>query len=344
MSRFFVGQASRLPGRAEASVKRASESLALRIFARLSVLLLGLLSIAAAPAPLTEIQNANDPLRRIEARATLDTFDIRLSGEVKLTLTVEGPGPLSVTPSKPLLAKGNLWRVREDGLPVREVSGKREKWTQVFRLSPLVPGKTEIAISPLSVRAGGEADASITWKDQSLFVDVKTSIESPTVESLRPATDIEQLPPPPPIEGHSSPGWFAVVPLLLLLAGLGVFIARRKRTPLAPRDAAWAERELAASNLTPDRCAMVLRQYLAFRLSIPAEVKTTPELAGALQGEERLSSTAISEWQDLLNECDAARFSGTSAEVAGLADRARSLVSSAESLLNSTTPAPSSTS
>ena len=56
-----------------------------------------------------------DPAKRIEARAAIDAGEIRLSGEVKLTLTVEGPGPLSVTPSKPLLTKPNLWRCARMG-------------------------------------------------------------------------------------------------------------------------------------------------------------------------------------------------------------------------------------
>ena len=179
------------------------------------------IACAATPAPLVEKRGD------IEARATLDQFDIRLSGETKLTLSVEGPGPLTVTPSKPLLAKANLWRVREDGLPLREVNGGREKWSQVYRLSPLVPGKPEVAPGPLIVRAGGMRDIVIDWSNQSsLVVQVRTTVDSPSPEALRPATDIEQL--PPSVTVRDSSGWlFAIVPGLLVLSAIGIFLGRR---------------------------------------------------------------------------------------------------------------------
>jgi hypothetical protein len=291
---------------------------------------LALLGVAAAPPALVEIRNAGDPAKRVEARAELDPGEIRLSGEVKLTLTVEGPGPLGVTVPKPFLTKANVWRVREDGLPVREVlPNGREKWSQVFRLSPLVPGEPKVPLGPLTVRPGGEQDLVIEWKSEPA-VRVVTNIESPTPDALRPATDIEHLPPPPNIE-RGPPRWlFAIVPVLLALAAVGLFLGKRKRPAGAPRDAAWAGRELAAGDLTADRCAAVLRQYLAYRFGVPAETRTTPELAAGLRADGRLPDEVVGEWQAFLDECDAARFSGTAANVAGLADRARALVAEAE--------------
>ncbi|HKB00676.1 MAG TPA: hypothetical protein VKD90_00590 [Gemmataceae bacterium] len=291
---------------------------------------LALLSLGAAPAPLVEVRNAGDPARRVEARAELDTGDIRLSGEVRLTLTVEGPAPLGVTPPKPFLTSSNVWRVREDGLPVREVlPNGREKWAQVYRLSPLVPGEPKIALGALTIRPGGEQDLAIEWKAEPV-VRVTTNIENPTPDALRPPTDIEHLPPTPPVEHGSSPWLFAIVPILLVVAAAALVLAKRKRPPAAPRDADWAERELAAAGLTADRCAVVLRQYLAYRFGVPAETRTTPELATALRANDRLPDATVAEWQAFLDECDAARFSGTAASVAGLADRARALVARAE--------------
>jgi hypothetical protein len=291
---------------------------------------IALLTLGAAPAPLVEIRNAGDPARRVETRAELDTGDIRLSGEVRLTLAVEGPAPLGVTPPKPFLTKSNVWRVREDGLPIREVlPNGREKWSQVYRLSPLVPGEPKVALGPLTIRPGGEQDLTIEWKTE-LVVRVATSIENPTPEALRPPTDIEHLPPTPPVERGSSPWLFAIVPILLVVAAAALFFAKRRRPPAAPRDAAWAERELAAAGLTADRCAVVLRQYLSYRFGVRAETRTTPELSTALRADGRLPGAVVAEWQAFLDECDAARFSGTAAAVAGLADRARALVAGAE--------------
>ena len=288
--------------------------------------------VGAAPPPAVVRLNTGDPATLIEARAQLDTAEIRLSGEVKLTFTVEGPGPLSVTVPKPFLTKPGVWRVREDGLPLREVlPGGRERWAQTYYLSPLIPGEPRVALGPLTVRAGGGSDLNIPWEEDKLpAVRVTTAIESPSVDALRPPTDIEPLPPEPPAEGHST-GWlFAVVPGLLAASALLLLFARRKRTPRTPRDAAWAQRELAAADLTADRTAVVLRQYLAFRFGVPAEFRTTPELAAALGAEDRLPADAVADWRSLLEECDAARFSGTAASVAGLADRARALVERAE--------------
>jgi hypothetical protein len=295
-------------------------------------LALTLISIAAAPPPLIEVRNANDPAKRIEARATLDAGEIRLSDEVKLTLTVEGPGPLGVTPSKPLLLKANVWRIREDGLPIRELlTGGRERWTHSYRLSPLVPGEPKVELGPITVRPGGEQDIVINWSGKEpLAVRVVTSIENPSIESLRPPTDIEQLPASASMDSTSSPWRFAVVPALLLLSAIAIVLARKKRAPPAPRDAVWAARELSVPGLSADRCAEVLRQYLADRFGLSAETRTTPELAAVLIAPGRFPADLVANWQTLLNECDVARFSGTDAAIAGLADRAKALVKSAE--------------
>lgn len=292
---------------------------------RLGFLFIAILSLAAASPPL--IDKRGD----IEARATLDTDEIRLSGEAKLTVTIEAPGPLSVTQPKPLLIKAGLWRIREDGQPTREIAGQREKWTQVYRLSPLIPGKPEIALGSYAVRAGDGRDVALDWNNQSLTVQVKTAIESPSLESLRPATDVEQLPPPPKVESTSSPWWYLIVLALLMLAGALVYFARRKRTPATPRDAAWVLKELSDDNLSADRCAAVLRQFLAYRFSVPAEMRTTPELANALRGHEQLSVDVVTEWELLLKSCDAVRFSGSTGIVPGLVERARALVTATES-------------
>ena len=179
-----------------------------------------------------------------------------------------------------------------------------------------------MSLGPLTVRAGGGNDLSVAWDEDKLpAVRVTTAVESPSVDALRPPTDIEPLPPEPPVEGHST-GWlFAIIPGLLAASALLLLFGRRKKTARAPRDAAWALRELAAGDLTADRCAVVLRQYAAFRFGVPAGFQTTPELVAALGAENRLPADAVADWRALLEECDAARFSGTAAAVAGLADR-----------------------
>lgn len=289
--------------------------------------------VLAAPPPPTVVRlNTSDPANMIEAQAALDADAIRLSGEVQLTLTVEGPGPLSVTTPTPLFTTPGVWRVREDGLPLREVlPGGRERWSQVHFLSPLIPGEPKVALGPLTVRAGGGSDLAVVWEEDWLpVVKVTTAIENPSPEVLRPPTDIEPTPPDPPVPTRSRSWLFALVPGLLLASAILLVFGRRKKSPAAPRDAAWARRELSAPDLTADRTAVVLRQYLAFRFGVPAEFQTTPELAAALSTDNRMPADAVTDWWSLLDECDAARFSGTAASVAGLTDRARALVERAE--------------
>ena len=291
--------------------------------------------VSAPPPPAVVRLNTSDPANMVEARAQFDADTIRLSGEVKLTLTVEGPAPLSVTAPKPLITTPGVWRVREEGLPLREVlPNGRERWSQVYHLSPLVPGEPKVALGPLTVRAGGGTDLAVAWEENRLpVVKVTTAIENPTVEALRPPTDIEQTPPPPPAPPRSRSWLFALVPGLLVASAILLLFGRRKKSPTAPRDAAWALRELSAPDLTADRTAVILRQYLAFRFGVPAVYQTTPELAAALSTDNRLPPDAVSDWRSLLDECDAARFSGTAATVGGLADRARALVERAEAAM-----------
>lgn len=286
-------------------------------------------ALAAAPPPVVEIR------RDIEARATFDRGEIRLSGEVELRLTVEAPGPLSVTPAKPFLEAGS-WRVREVGLPVREIMDNgREKWAQVYRLSPLIFGKVPIAIGPLKVTSGSQPEMIVVWDEaRSAIIHVLEPKMLASVDSLKPPTDLEDVPPPTPDVRDSSPGWFAVVPVLVLVGLILLVVASRKRVPPSPRDAAWAWRELGSSELSPERCAIVLRQFLAFQYAIPAETRTTPELADDLKAEGKLGEDEISEWRTLLDECDAARFSGTAILVASLAERAQAIVYKSAAQLN----------
>jgi hypothetical protein len=296
---------------------------------------LTLISIAAAPPPVVEIRNANDPKNKIEARAEFDSGSIRLSGEIKLTLTVNGPGPLSVTVPKPLITQSNLWRVRDAGLPLREIlSSGRERWTQAYALSPLTVGDPKLALGPLIVRAGDALDLTISWDEEKLpSIHVVTLIENPSAEALRPPTDIELLPPNPTVANGSTNWLFAIVPALLCLSGLAIVLGRRGKRPATPRDAAWAHQELNAATLSADRCALIVRKYLAFRCGVPAEFQTTLELTASLTAADCITNDAVAEWESLLDACDAARFSGTTPSGFGLADHAHRLVDLTEQMI-----------
>ena len=302
-------------------------------FNRLLLSVAALVSVAAAPPAVVEVRNAGDPANALTARAELDAGEIRLSGELKLTLAVEGPGPLEVTPHRPLLAVANVWRVRDEGLPVREVmAGGREKWTQTYRLSPLVPGPdVKIKLAPLTVRAGPARETVIEWRE-AIGVTVVTAVAVPSADALRPPTDIERL--PPPAEGDPvAIGWSAaILPALLIGATVLVVFGRRKPVAAVAHDAAWAQAELAGDTLSPDRCARIFRDYLAFRFGVSAMPMTTPELVAALRVSAAVPASAADRVEALLSECDAARFSGLGDDVEGLAGRAAAVVTACEVL------------
>jgi hypothetical protein len=284
----------------------------------------GLALVAAQPLTITRFPD--DPARKLVATARVDPDAVRLSGEVRLTLTLEGQGPLEVTPGKPLLTNPLTWRVREDGAPIREKqAGGREKWTQAYRLSPLVVGDPKITLAPLTVRTS-DGDLALKW-DGDLAVKVTTTITLPSAETARPPTDIEALPLPPAPPSSTGPWLFAIVPVLLVIAAALIVVVRRKREACVPRDVAWALRELSAGELSADRYATILRQYLAYEYGIPTDATTTPELTTRMRATPAFPQETVPEWQGLFEAFDVARFSGTVAEIQGLADRATALVS-----------------
>jgi hypothetical protein len=271
-----------------------------------------LLVLLAAPEPLEERRGD------IIARAELDRGEVPLSGDVLLTLTVEGPAPLEVAPPRPLLTKASAqaWRVKEPALPTREVlPGRRQLWRQEFRLSPFEAGPSvAVALAPLRVKAGGAAETPITW--EKLLPVTVTTTARPDPKSLRDVTGVEAVPAPPaaPTQDRrpllAVGGGFGLALLLLIVARL---LARRRRRGAAPpvHDAAWAVRELAALPGAPGdfaRVAEVLRLYLRHRFDVPAGLLTSAELRDVLRREVKLAAPLDEELRVILERCDQAKF------------------------------------
>jgi hypothetical protein len=269
--------------------------------------------LLVAPEPLEERRGD------IIARAEIDRGEVPLSGDVVLTLTVEGPAPLEVAPPRPLLTKASAqaWRVKEPMLPTREVlaGGRRQLWRQEFRLSPFEAGPSvAVALAPLRVKAGGAAETPITW--EKLLPVTVTTTARPDPKSLRDVTGVEAVPAPPaaPTQDRrlllAAAGGFGLALLLLIVARL---LARRRRRGAAPpvHDAAWAVRELAALPGAPGdfaRVAEVLRLYLRHRFDVPAGLLTSAELRDALRREDRLPAPLDEELRVILERCDQAKF------------------------------------
>lgn len=254
----------------------------------------------------------------VTARATFDSDKASLSGDIALSLTVEGPQRVEVVPPRPLLTKASSqsWRVREMGLPLVENLEKgRQSWKQEFRLSPYVAGpKIEIELAPLKVKAGGALEMEINWS-QSLEVEVTTSIAQPDPQLLRPITDIEPLPAAPAVP-QVRRHWLIVLAVAIGAVATLAFVfmlAFRggKRDEAIRHDAAWALLELAAIDRNNGfaRLAEIVRLFLRDCLGVPATHLTTTELILSLDQVERIGPPA-SELRQILERCDVAKFNG----------------------------------
>jgi hypothetical protein len=289
---------------------------------------------------LTEIR------RDIVVRAVLDRDKVKLSGEVvALTLSVEGPDRVEVEPPRPLLSKASSlsWHVRETGLPTVELLEKgRTRWKQQFLLSPFEGelGKTikvTIELAPLKVKAGNQAPMTISINDTAA-IDVESTIGSnPKLEDI---TGIETLPPPEPLFKPRPKPMMLVglaIAIVLIVAAFVLIIVRRKRpeepaltgAPRALRDLQILRQSDSLGAAGFSRIADILRRYLEDCFEIPAVRLTSSEVLVRLEKDVAAFAPFISQLQELLEQCDVAKFAGTAngpGEFASCIDRASSLI------------------
>ena len=283
--------------------------------------------IAAGPASLQETRRSESPSLVVRASASIDADEIRLSGEILLTLTVEGPTPLDVNRPKPLLAEAGLWRVREEGLPLRELlPNQRQRWTLGYRLSPLIPGDSiNVSLNPLTVRAGTPDDVQIAWAN-SLSIRVTTKITQPSVDDLRPVTDIESAPIiETTIVDHFRWWLFAGPAFSSVLIVLVMWRRSRPVSKAEVHDADWVERELKVA-LSPDALVQTLKLFLGHRFSQSFEPDTTAEIVGKLRQLTDYPADAVGPVESFLLACDAERFSGESQPSEQLREKMREIV------------------
>lgn len=283
--------------------------------------------IAASPVSLKETRRSDVPGMMVRASVDIDAAEIRLSGELRLTLSIEGPEPLDVTRPKRLLAEGGLWRVREKGLPLRELlPEKRQRWTQEYHLSPLAPGDAiQIPLNELTLRAGSPEDVQIAWS-QKLSVRVITKITQPSVEELRPVTGIELF---PKFDVLPDDG-FAWLWLLLLLPvafafGMLIWKLKRKAPTFQTYDSAWVAEQLRRS-LTTDELVRTFRLFLNHRFAKSFESDTSAELVSKLRELSEIHPDLIQLVDEFLSASDAERFAGDSRSSSQLRDQLRAIV------------------
>lgn len=238
------------------------------------------------------------------AEWSVDRTQVPLSGSVAVTVRIRGGAPLRVEVPKAVLADESaaFWELTPSG-PARlvEQPAGEQLWTQEFAASPFAPGTVPLALQPFAVAAGSEvASRNLTFEPKSIRVD--RTIQKIDAAEAVPVTDIEQIPDEPPTSEVVPGVWlFTGVVALLLLAGAIAALRRKKPVPVeTPRERIDRElAELPGRGDIPHRLAAILRNWLRATAGIPAETRTTAELAAVFPDETLIS---------ILRECDGARF------------------------------------
>lgn len=255
---------------------------------------------------------------------TADRAVLRLSDSTAVTVTVEGEAPLRVDVPKDLLAgaSADIWRIGAVGPALTEqVPGGRERWVQKYEVTPYVPGVgLPLEFNPFRVKAGPAVE-SIPLSDRPLSFNVETSLVGSKAADARPATGVEELPPPPDSHIGLPAVWaIATAVLLMVVAGVVASVRRRRLVPPVPPGA----EALAALDIDPtpppDRVAEIVRRFLARRFGLPAGTTTAAELLAAMRAGTDWTAERVAELESILAAGDVAKFAGTPPDPAAIAD------------------------
>ena len=283
-----------------------------RVRGALGVLLCAASAVGAQPAA----ETLPPLLEPLPARA------LTLTDSVRVTLTIEGAAPLRVELPKQLLTADAdpAWRIRPDPpgrvATLTALGGGRERWQQVYRLTPYVPGTPlRAAFNPVSVVANGRA-TMVTWKEIALTVEV------PKGElTIATRTELEAPPAPPVSPAPSLTPWLvAAGAAALAVVAVVVVMLVRKRRPKPVPAGEWARGALAKLEAddaeTLAQLAAILREFVARQFGIPATTLTTAELSAAVEQRawpvERAESLRA-----ILDVCDRTKFAGAVPDAGG---------------------------
>ena len=291
------------------------------------------LLLVASTLGATSEQRLGDVVCRVES----DRSDIALSGELRLTLSVEGPAPVEVEPPRPLSASPD-WRVRAGQPKTTSLPASRERWEQSFQLIPFQSGRVALPLEPLRFRTQNELrDRSVSWPP--LEVQVMSEISDAELSKARGVTGIDELPPLPSAKSHWPIVIVGVVAAMLVLVPVALLLRRRTRTPpRSPRDQAIDELLRLEAENSPDvaqRLADLVRRYLEARCELAATRLTTAEFLNALRERDVLTAEQIDSVAELLRNGDLAKF----ADQAPSTNECSTLLAAARRLIAETSPA-----
>jgi hypothetical protein len=303
------------------------------------------LAVAAARAQALRPQQQKKATLTVVSGVTAERT-LRLAGAVRVRIELVGNGSLLVEPEP--ADGGDSWAVESDKkqtLP--DAARGTVTWRRELVFTPLQPGDHKLPVPGLNYTEDGKEER-IDWeaKQQLPVLHVLTQIGAPDAKDAHDITDVEDIPAPPAFV----PPWpvFAAAAAVggLLLAAAGWWLLRRPRrvVPLPPhRVALWeldrlarrAPATAAEAELHHRELARVVRTYLEKRFRLPAQRRTSAELAAVLKASNQLSDEQQALLGDILARCDLAKF----ARAAPTADECQAVVTQARTLVEQTAPA-----
>lgn len=253
----------------------------------------------------------------VTAEVQAEPRAVRLSGSVRVTLSVEGTAPLRVEVPDDILDEGSAdaWRARPAGpAAIADLPGGRQRWARTYRLDPYLEGKPlHLGFAPAQAFAGTDPQPKeVVWKS----VGVTVTAEVTGTSEARPATGIEELPPADVADSlQERAAVFAALGVAVVLAGVaGAWLLRKHRQAPPPSPEEWAANHL--DELSPDdpafadRLSDVLRTFLERRSGLPATRRTTAELLIAAESAAGPDVVPVDLVRPVLERCDAAKFAG----------------------------------
>jgi hypothetical protein len=244
-------------------------------------------------------------------------LEMRLSDELPLTLSIEGPAGLEVQPIQAVVTSRD-WEVvsRTDPDRILLTSG-RVRWRQRFQLSPIKPGALSFDLASLRFRDDPSTSQwqEVTWKP--MVIQVTTEIVNADVSELRDITPPEEVPAAP----SWWPAWVAAGLILLFIGAwfVGWRPWRRARRPAPVPPEQWAMTEFARLEALPlateadvncfhTQLSDILRRYLELRFQFPAPEQTTVEFLVSMRRSPDLTAEQHDLLRDFLDQCDQVKF------------------------------------
>jgi len=269
-----------------------------------------LLALLIAAIPPIQEQRLGDAICQLR----LESNEVSLSSELRLTVTIEGPAPVEADAPTALTASPD-WRVHAGRVTVTSLPGNHERFEQSFRLEPYQIGDhVPLPFEPWHFRTKNEVrDWTLTWPAQE--IRVHSSVPEPDLSFARSITGIEPLPP----VAERRRIWPVVLFVLVILgvaaiAGLIVLnrIRHRKIASVSPWQRALAdlhqlECEAISATQLP-RLADLLRRFLEEQFSLPATRQTSTEFCAALQ--RKGIGVPLEPLPQIFQLCDQVKFAG----------------------------------